>query len=122
MVNLSFHLHDELIHRTQTTLGSGGKRERHLSSSDGKEVGEEYFSVKTPEMNPEPPKVDRSTSGKLCKCFLDSEGERAKAPRPKKPGYTCLAYDWNQRYDGELVKKHGFGGRGRNLKGHLGIC
>jgi hypothetical protein len=26
------------------------------------------------------------------------------------------------RYDGEIVKKHGLGGREKNLKGQLGIC
>ena len=85
-------------------------------------MGEEYFSVKTPEMNPEPPKADRSPSGKLWKCFPDSGGEPAKALRPKKAGYTCLEYNWNLRYDGEIVKKHGLVGREKNLKVHLGIC
>ena len=43
MLNLYFHLCDELIHSTQTTPGSSGKEERHLSQSDGNEVGEGYF-------------------------------------------------------------------------------
>jgi len=31
MLNLYFHLRDELIHSIQTTLGCGGNEERHLS-------------------------------------------------------------------------------------------
>ena len=45
-----------------------------------------------------------------------------KAPTPKKAVYTCIKYDWNLRYDGEIVKKPGLGGKEKNLKGHLGIC
>ena len=73
-------------------------------------------------MKPEPPEVDRSPSEKLCKCFTDIGGENAKALRPKKSCYTCIEYDWNLRYDGEIVKKPGLGGKEKNLKGHLGIC
>ena len=68
-------------------------------------------------MKPEPPKVDRSPSEYVWKCFPDSGGEPAKALRPKKAVYTCIEYDWNLRYDGEIVKKHVLGGREKNLKG-----
>ena len=74
-------------------------------------------------MKPEPPEVHGSPSEKLCKCFPDIGGENAKALRPKKACYTCIEYDWNLKYDGEIVKKkHGLGGRKKNFKGHLGIC
>ena len=73
-------------------------------------------------MNSEPPKVDRSPSEKVLKFFLDSGGENSKALRPKKAGYTCIEYNWKLRYDVEIAKKHGLGGRKKNFKGYLGIC
>ena len=57
-------------------------------------------------MKPELPEVNRSPSKKLYKCFPDSGGENAKALRPKKACYTCIEYDWNLKYDGEIVKKN----------------
>ena len=78
--------------------------------------------MKTPEMKPEPPEVNRSPSEKLCKCFPDSGGENAKALRPTKAGYTCTEYEWNLRYDVKIAKKHGLGGRKKTFKGYLGIC
>jgi hypothetical protein len=58
----------------------------------------------------------------LCKCFPDRGEENAKALRPKKAGYTCIEYNWKLRYDVEIAKKHGLGGRKKNFKGYLGIC
>ena len=51
-------------------------------------------------MKPEPPKVDRSPSDKVWKCSPDSGGEKAKALRPKKAGYTRIEYDWNKVWRG----------------------
>ena len=73
-------------------------------------------------MKPELPEVNRSPSKKLYKCFPDSGGENAKALRPKNAGYRCIEYDLNLRYDVEIAKKHGLGGRKKTFKGHLGIC